>query len=497
MFFSSHIRLLSLAALLGMVSACSTLPAGRPVQGEAWIPSPVVEMPGSEAQPAVPGAAAPPYRSMALTLPVQAIRENTLPPLIDLTVAPDDLWQRIRHGFGMPDLHDPLVAERQSWYLNRPDMLRRIFSRGSRYLHHIVGELEKRGMPTELALLPMVESAFNPHAVSSARAMGIWQFIPSTGKNFDLDQNWWVDERRDILASTDAALTYLQKIYEMHGDWHLALASYNWGEGAVGRAIAKNRAKGLPTDYSSLTMPGETRYYVPKLQALKNIVAQPEVFGFRLVPIPNQPYFETVMKPERIDVAVAAQLAGITIEEFVSLNPAYHRPVMHGNQAGPLVLPAGKAGIFRANLERYAAQDKPLSNWLTYSMKRGDKLARVAAHYKISEAHLRQINGITPKLKLGPGFTLLVPRPGSRASADVGAQALPPMPPTPPEKLTSKAQAKPTSTRPAARPATKQAVRTTPKKTVKTTARPAVKATPKQTARPPTKTTRRAAQPGK
>ncbi|MDP1651970.1 MAG: transglycosylase SLT domain-containing protein [Rhodocyclaceae bacterium] len=455
-----HFRLLSLVALLGLAGACSTVPADRPAQGEAWTPSPLIEAPGNGARQVAQYVAAPASRSLALTLPVQAIRENTPPPLIDLTVAPDDLWQRIRHGFGMPDLHDPLVAERQSWYLNRPDMLRRIFSRGSRYLYHIVGELEKRGMPTELALLPMVESAFNPHAVSSARAMGIWQFIPSTGKSFALDQNWWVDERRDIIASTDAALTYLQKIYEMHGDWHLALASYNWGEGAVGRAIAKNRAKGLPTDYSSLTMPGETRYYVPKLQALKNIIAQPEVFGFRLGPIPNQPYFETMMKPERIDVAVAARLAEIPIEEFVSLNPAYHRPVMNSHQAGPLVLPAGRGDTFRANLERYAAQDKPLSNWLTYPMKRGDKLARVAAQYKISEARLRQINGITPKLKLGPGFTLLVPRPGSQANPDLMARTLPQMPP---EKIVSKSKVKPTSTRQAVKPTTKQAAKKTAK----------------------------------
>jgi membrane-bound lytic murein transglycosylase D len=349
--------------------------------------------------------------------------------LIDLTVTPDSLWQRIRNGFGMPDLQNPLVADRQSWYLNRPDMLQRIFERSRRYLYHIVEELERRGMPTELALLPMVESAFNPQAVSSARAMGIWQFIPATGKNYNLDQNWWVDERRDIIASTDAALTYLQNIYEMNGDWHLALASYNWGENAVARAVAKNEAKGLPTDYSSLTMPAETRYYVPKLQALKNIIAQPEVYGFRLPNVPNQPYFDTVVKPPRLDVAVAARLAEIPIEEFVSLNPAYHRPVMNGNQAGPLVLPASKVNIFRANLERYEAQDIPLSNWQTYAMKRGDSLEKIAAKFQIDTNRLRQINGITRRHKVGAGFNLLVPRPGSQANPDLIARALPQLPP--------------------------------------------------------------------
>jgi membrane-bound lytic murein transglycosylase D len=215
----------------------------------------------------------------------------------------------------------------------------------------------------------------------------------------------------------------------MHGDWHLALASYNWGENAVARAIAKNEAKGLPTDYSSLTMPAETRYYVPKLQALKNIVAQPELFGIRLPRVANQPYFETVVKPQRMDVAVAARLAEIPIEEFVSLNPAYHRPVMNSHQAGPLVLPADKVGTFLANLERYEAQDIPLSNWQTYQLKRGDSLDKVAARHGIDTTRLKQINGITPRLKVGPGFTLLVPRPGSQANPELIARALPKLAP--------------------------------------------------------------------
>ena len=427
-------RSILLALLLGLLTllgACATLPepvvAGQemtsvatppatgPATGSAGRPAP------TRALPAVPHAQ---------TLPVQAIRGNATPALIDLTTEPTDLWQRMRNGFGMPDLHAPLVADRQSWYLNRPEMLQQVFARGRRYLFHIVEELDKRGMPTELALLPMVESAFNPHAVSTARAMGLWQFIPSTGKTYNLNQNWWVDERRDILASTDAALTYLQRIYEMHGDWHLALASYNWGENAVGRAITKNQARGLPTDYPSLNMPAETRYYVPKLQALKNIVARPELFGIRLPSIPNQPYFETVIKPERIDVSVAARLAEIPVEEFVSLNPAYHRPVINGDQAGEeMLLPIEKIGTFSANLARYEAQDQPLSNWQTYAMKKGDTLTRVASRHGISEGQLQQINGITPRVKVGPGFALLVPRPGSQAAPESMVRALPkPMP---------------------------------------------------------------------
>ncbi|MEW6164455.1 MAG: transglycosylase SLT domain-containing protein [Pseudomonadota bacterium] len=420
-----------------LLAACATAPVDRPAAARATAaPAETVLVATTTATL----ADAPP-------LPVQDLAPPAAPPLLDLTVPPDDLWQRIRNGFGMPDLHSPLVADRQSWYLNRPDMLRRIFERGSRYLYHIVGELEKRGMPTELALLPMVESAYNPLAYSRARAMGIWQFIPSTGKNYKLDQNWWVDERRDIIASTDAALTYLKNIYDMHGDWHLALASYNWGEHAVARAIAKNAAKGLPTDYASLDMPGETRYYVPKLQALKNIVAHPEFFDFHLAAIPNQPYFETVMKPERIDVAVAARLAEIPVEEFISLNPAYHRPVMNGHQAGPLVLPADKVDTFLANLERYDAQDIPLSNWQTYKLKKGDTLARVAARHRISETRLKQINGITRRVRVRPGFTLLVPRPGSQANPDLMARALPKESPAKATKKKGKRSAKKKSTK--------------------------------------------------
>lgn len=408
---ANHVRRAALAPLLGMIiglGGCAS--TGNP---------PTIT--------AAPTASPPPSTLLQLSAPTLSISAEAppIPVAIDLTVAPDNLWQRIRHGFGMPDLHDPLVADRQSWYLNHPDMLRRIFERSSLYIYHIVDELEKRGMPTELALLPMVESAYNPLALSSARAMGIWQFIPATGKSYKLDQNWWVDERRDIIASTDAALTYLQTIYDMHGDWHLALASYNWGENAVGRAIAKNQAKGLPTDYASLSMPNETRYYVPKLQALKNIIAQPELFGFHLVPVPNQPYFETVLKQERMDVAVAARLAEISVEKFVSLNPAYQRPVMNGHQAGPLVLPVDKIDTYLANLERYTAQDIPLSNWLTYQMKRGDTLAKVAARYSISSSRLEQINGITRRIKVGTGFNLLVPRPGSQANPDLMARSLP------------------------------------------------------------------------
>ena len=361
---------------------------------------------------------------------------------IDLTVPADDLWQRMRNGFSMPNLNSPLVADRQAWYLNRPELLKTMMQRSRRYLYFIVSELEKRGMPTELALLPMVESSYNPRAYSSARALGIWQFIPSTGRNYGLEQNWYFDERRDIVASTNAALDYLQYIYEMHGDWHLALASYNWGEGAVGRAVAKNKARGLPADYAHLTMPGETRYYVPKLQALKNIIADPELFGIKIDPIPNQPYFGTVNKPATMDVATAAQLAEIPVAEFIALNPAYSRPVMPGSNTSPLVLPVDKVAVFQTNLEQHESEDKPLSLWKTYALKKGEKLDAVAARSGITLARLKQLNGITRRTKIQAGFNVLIPNSSAVGSRSTYLLANLPQTPADPPQASAKRHGK-------------------------------------------------------
>ena len=363
----------------------------------------------------------------------QQVRDEVPPiPTIDLTTPPDDLWQRVRNGFSMADLDSPLVADRQAWYLNRPDLLKRIFERSRRYLHHIVEELEKRGMPTELALLPVVESSFNPLAYSSARALGMWQFIPATGKTYKLQQNAWFDQRRDIVASTDAALDYLQTIYEMHGDWHLALASYNWGENAVGRAVEKNRKLGLPTDYAHLKMPVETSYYVPKLQAIKNIIAQPQLFGITLDPIPNRPYFGTVEFNDNMDIALAARLAEIPVEEFIALNPAYSRPVMPTAANSPMVIPADKVQTFLANLQRHQAEDKPLSAWITHVLKTGEKLDSVAKRYGMNVVRLKQLNGINAKTRIGPGFALLVPGKDAVGQDSIAAR-LPQTPASPPK----------------------------------------------------------------
>lgn len=319
---------------------------------------------------------------------------------------PADLWQRIREGFAMPDLDSPLVARFQARFASRPEHLKTLVERSRRYLFHIVEELERRGMPTEIALLPMVESAFDPMAYSRAHASGLWQFIPSTGRNYNLQQNWWFDGRRDIVASSSAALDYLADLHAMFDDWHLALAAYNLGENGLARAMAKNRVRRKPTDLSSLRLPKETRNYVPQLQALKNIVAAPERFGIVLDPIPNAPYFVTVALTRDIDLQIAARLAEMPIEELVALNPGHNRPVVSTAVAPSLVLPAERAEAFVRNLSQH---DEPLSSWRTYTVQPGDRLDKLAAAHGITEERLRRVNGVGRRHAVRPGETLLLP----------------------------------------------------------------------------------------
>jgi membrane-bound lytic murein transglycosylase D len=280
--------------------------------------------------------------------------------------------------------------------------------RGSKYLFYIVEELERRGMPTELALLPFIESAFNPQAVSSARAAGMWQFMPATGKHFELTQNMFRDERLDVLASTRAALDYLQKLHDMFGDWQLALAAYNWGEGSVGRAIAKNKKLGLGTSYSDLKMPMETQFYVPKLQAVKNIVADPGRFNTTLPELGNHPYFQTVDISHDIDVAVAAKLAEVPLDDFRALNPSASKPVLLAAGTSQILLPWDNAEIFQANLEAFGGGR--LASWTAWVAPSTLKPADAASRVGMSESELRAVNGIRGRMLIKAGSTLLVRR---------------------------------------------------------------------------------------
>jgi len=324
---------------------------------------------------------------------------------------PKELWDRIRRGFAMPDLQGELVTEREQWYASRPDYIQRMTGRSSKYLFHIVEELERRQMPTELALLPFIESAFNPQAISSAKAAGMWQFMPATGKDFALKQNVFRDDRRDVLASTRAALDYLQKLHRMFGDWHLALAAYNWGEGSVGRAIAKNQKLGLGTSYSELTMPTETRQYVPKLQAVKNIVANPQAFSAELPLIENHPYFQQVEITRDIDVVLAARLADVKLEDFKALNPSAHRPVILAAGTPQILLPWDNATVFQRNFDAHAKGQ--YASWTAWTAPSTMNPTEAARRTGMTESDLRSINNIPPRMLIKAGSTLLVPRSGT------------------------------------------------------------------------------------
>ncbi len=318
----------------------------------------------------------------------------------------DDLWDRIRTGYAMQNLDDPYVTKWEEWYSSRPDYVARMIDRSRRYLYHIVVEVQQRGMPLEVALLPMVESAFNPVALSSARAAGIWQFMPSTGTHYGLKQNFWFDSRRDVIAATGGALTYLQKLYAQFNDWQLALAAYNWGEGNVAKAIDRNQKLGKPTDYASLAMPDETRNYLPKLQALKNIVNDPGKYNLDIADIPDAPYFAVIRTSREMDVKRAAELAEMSIEEFRYLNPHHNRPVIAGADQYAILLPIDKAELFAAKLE---LTDQPLVSWQAYRLRTGETLPQVAARFGMSAETLQAVNGIGAKARVPVGHTLLVP----------------------------------------------------------------------------------------
>ena len=352
--------------------------------------------------------------------PAPAVLEE-LPDLDVLDQPPDisiDLWERIRRGFGMQDLQIDLVQDRERWYAQRPDYIQRMTARSSKYLYHIVEELERRNMPTELALLPFIESAFNPQAVSSARASGMWQFMPRTGKDFDLTQNAFRDDRRDVLASTRAALDYLQKLHAMFGDWHLALAAYNWGEGNVSKSMLRNQRQGAPVAYTDLRMPAETRLYVPKLQAMKNVVANPQALGVNLPSIPNHPYFEAVRLPRDMDVALIAKLAEVPVEDFKALNPSAHRPVLLAAGTPRILLPWDNAEIFQRNVDKYAGR---LASWTAWVAPKTMKVSEAAQRVGMAEDELRSINKIPPRMLIKAGSALLVTR-SAKQQTDVSSK---------------------------------------------------------------------------
>ncbi|HEX9139395.1 MAG TPA: LysM peptidoglycan-binding domain-containing protein [Steroidobacteraceae bacterium] len=428
--------LLTLAALLG---ACAHQPTQRtaiaatephsvtvtkvPAAGQAQSGN------AADASSAATPAAVPPVAEVAAA-PADNSSDNTTesPPLESAGTAAEqppaapvaaDLFERIRGGFALDDVDQKAIDRELNWFANHPDYLERVWGRAEMYMYYIVEQLEKRNMPRELALLPVIESAFDPYAYSRARASGLWQFIPGTGSRFGVKQDWWYDGRRDVVRSTQAALDYLQNLHdEFDGDWLLAIASYNCGELNVERAIDRNSRHHLPTDFWHLKLPRETRTYVPRLLAMRRIVAHPGDYGLEFSKIPNQQYFTEINTGGQVDLRVVADVAGILKEEVFDLNPAYHRGITDPTGPYTLLIPIEVAdGVEPALLKLTPEQRVPMDH---YSVRRGDTVASVAKHFDTSAAMIRELNGLGNSAPLEIGSDVRVPS----NTADLPAKAL-------------------------------------------------------------------------
>lgn len=369
----------------------------------------------------------PPAVSQTLEEEAVAVEEKQdaqdLPAVEPEVSPPVDIWDRVRRGYSIPDIDTPKVRQALRQYTAHPSYIRRITERSSKYLYHILEEVERRNMPSELALLPFVESAFQPEALSKAKAAGLWQFMPSTGRVFSLEQNLWRDERRDVLESTRAALDYFEKLHRMFNDWQLALAAYNWGEGSVSRAIRAARSRHKPADYLHLRMPSETANYIPKLQAIKEIIRNPEKYRIELPQVDNEPYFVRVTKSRDIDMKTAAELAEMDSQEFRFLNPGFNLPVIVASHNSSFLLPRDNVGIFMDNLASWVNTGKPLSSWLLYHVKSGDTLESIAEKSGMAVTELRRVNRIPTGSKVLEGSTLLVDAHGN-LTPEIEAEAL-------------------------------------------------------------------------
>ena len=387
--------------------------------GQAVTAPPAVEAPTAEPDVAASATTAPPAADPAAPVAASIATEPTTPAQPPPAPGPTevagldpaqyaDLFDRIRAGFRLEDGSEHAAVDQQlRWYASNPDYLQRAFGRADLYLYYIVTELERRGMPLELALLPVVESAFEPYAYSRARASGLWQFIPGTGSKYGLKQDWWYDGRRDIVESTRAALDYLQSLHdEFNGDWLLAIAAYNCGEALVERAVDMNRAADRPLDFWDLWLPRETKAYVPKLLAMKRLVLDPERYGLAFSPIPNQPYFARVPTQGQVNLRIAAEIAGISPEDLYELNPAFHRWAT--DPAGPhfVLVPVEAADVFTENITQLSPDQR--LGIAHYSVHRGDSLASVALKFHTSVIVLRELNDM-PVGAIAVGDDLRVP----------------------------------------------------------------------------------------
>ena len=396
----------TLASVVLLISACAHAPAQRPIAQAVQQPVGAVLPEGPSST--YPQAPTPPSAQSPLVVEPSAPPEEPT-QVAGLTPAQySDLFDRMRAGFKLDDHpEEPGIDQQLDWFASNPDYLQRSFGRSELFLYHIVTQLEARGMPLEIALLPVVESAFEPYAYSRARAAGMWQFIPDTGSRFGLKQDWWYDGRRDIVESTRAALDYLQALHdEFNGDWLLAIAAYNCGEMAVERALDANRAAGRPLDFWSLKLPTETRAYVPKLLAMKRLISDPETYGLSISPIPNQPYFARVETKGQINLKLAAEIAGVTEEELYELNPAFHRWATDPNGPHYLLLPVDGAQVFTENVTQLSEEQR--MGLAHYTVHRGDSVLSVAHQFGTSVNVIRDLNGL-PEGRLTVGTDLRVP----------------------------------------------------------------------------------------
>lgn len=435
----THAALLAVFLLGGCAEFTTPTETSPAVTANAWYPSPRTAL--TPLAQSIVGT--PPRSTMAAAAPAVAAESpplTAIDPLrpavpVDLEAADarTDLWARIRTGYSIAEIDNDLVRKWEQWYSSRPDYVQRMTERGSRFLFHIAEELARRGMPADLALLPFVESAYNPQAQSVAKAVGMWQFVASTGRDFSLRQNVFRDDRRDVLASTRAALDYLQTLYAQFNDWQLALAAYNWGQGNVARAVARSQQAGLPGRYDDLRMPDETRNYLPKLQAVKNIVARPADFGLALPVLGNHPYFVSVAIARDIDVDLAARLAGLSIEAFRQLNPQLNKPVILAAGTPQVLLPYDSANIFVRAVANHAG---PLASWTAWVAPRTLKPAEAARLVGMDERELREVNAIPSGMLIRTRSTLLVPRDPQRphdVAAEVAEGATLALAPEPPQ----------------------------------------------------------------
>jgi membrane-bound lytic murein transglycosylase D len=386
-----------LAAALLLLAACTTPPAKAPEHAQIVIPSTAGAAQAPVSPPDAAGSAA--GATPSLTMPREWQHHNGEDY--------DDLFDRMRAGFAFDEVQEPAIDQQLAWFEHNPDYLERVFQRAQRYLYHVVTEVEARGMPLEFALLPVVESAYEPFAYSVSRAAGLWQFIPGTGARFGLKQNWWYDGRRDVIESTRAALDYLQALHDQFdGDWLLAIAAYNVGENSVQRELDFNRAHGKPTDFWHLKLPAETRAYVPKLLAMKRLMAEPERYGLEFAPIPNEPYFAVIDTSSQIDLKIAAKLAGTSYDELVAINPGYNRWATDPDGPHRMLVPIDNADGFEAALKTLSPDERV--RYTLHEVTRRDTLATIAKQYGVSGMVISKINDLKGG-KVAPGESLKIP----------------------------------------------------------------------------------------